>query len=67
MEWLEADPLPQECPSCKEKDCYSCDIAGKRWYLSRKDELLLRRKMLLKAVDRMERQIADIERELDAL
>ena len=52
MEWLEADPLPVECQDCQEEDCYNCDHAGKRWYLSQEDDLRIRRKGLLKAIDR---------------
>ena len=64
MEWLEADPLPAVCRQCKE-DCYNCDHAGERWILSRTDELRVRRKMLEKAILRMQRQIAEIDRELE--
>lgn len=28
MEWIEANPLPAECQSCQEEDCYNCDYAG---------------------------------------
>lgn len=45
MIWQEQDPIPNECRYCK-KDCYNCDIAGKRWVLSQEDELRTKRKML---------------------
>ena len=64
MEWLEADPLPQVCRNCREEDCYNCDHAGERWFLSREDELRLRRKGLLKAIERLQRQVEEIDREL---
>lgn len=64
MEWMESDLLPVECRNCREEDCYHCDSAGKRWYLSREDELRLRRKGLVKAVERLQRQIQAIDREL---
>ncbi len=64
MEWLEANPLPKVCQDCKEDDCYNCDYAGERWYLSEVDELKLRRKGLLKAIERQQRQVAAIEKEL---
>jgi len=67
MEWLEADPLPKECQVCKAGDCYNCDYAGKRWYLSRKDTLLLQRKGLSKAIARLQRQIDAIDKELETL
>lgn len=67
MEWIEADPLPKECLACKEKDCYCCDHAGKRWFLSRKDELTLQRMKLTNAIARMERQIQAIDQELRTL
>ena len=63
MEWLEADPLPAVCQRC-EGDCYNCDHAGERWILSRTDELRVRRKMLEKAILRIQRQIAEIDQEL---
>ena len=67
MEWIEAKPLPAECQHCRKGDCSNCDHAGKRWFLTRKDELTLRRKQLLKAIARMERQIEAIDRELNTL
>lgn len=64
MEWLEKNPLPSECQECQEEDCYNCDNAGKRWYLSEEDELRVRRKGLVKAVERLQRQIAEIDEKL---
>lgn len=64
MEWLEANPLPVECENCQEEDCYNCDYAGKRWYLSEEDELRVRRKGLVKAVERLQRQIKEIDMKL---
>lgn len=46
LEWIEADPLPEECRNCQEEDCYNCDYAGKRWYLSEEDILRLKKKVL---------------------
>ena len=64
MEFLEANPLPKVCESCTEEDCYNCDHAGERWYLSRADELKVRRKMLVKAIERLQRQLAAVDEEL---
>lgn len=64
MEWLEADPLPVECQDFQEEDCYNCDHAGKRWYLSQEDDLRIRRKGLLKAIERLQRQVDAIDRQL---
>ena len=64
MEWLEANPLPDVCVDCTEEDCYNCDYAGERWYLSQVDELRLRRKMLVRAIERLQRQVAAIDDEL---
>ncbi len=50
-----------------EKDCYHCDHAGKRWILSEKEELLLRRKMLLRAVERQQQEISRIDERVRAL
>lgn len=67
MEWIEADPLPPACQDCQEEDCYNCDHAGERWTLSQADELRLKRKGLLKAIERLQRQVKDIEAELEEL
>lgn len=64
MEWQEADPIPAECQYCEELDCYNCDAAGKRWYLSRTDELRLRREGLVKAIERFRRRLEAIDMEL---
>lgn len=64
MEYRETRPLPAVCQQCKE-DCYNCDHAGERWMLSRKDELRVKRKMLEKAILRMQRQIQVIDQELE--
>ena len=64
MEWIEANPLPTVCQICHEEDCYACDHAGERWYLSEQDKLLLRRKSLVKAMERLQRQIQEIDRQL---
>ena len=67
MEWIEANPLPPECVECQEEDCYNCDYAGERWTLSRADELRVRRKGLLKAIERVERHVKAIDAELEGL
>jgi len=64
MKWNQTDPLPEECRACTRRSCYNCDSAGKRWYLSKKEDLLLRRKLLLQAISRNQRQIAEIDTEL---
>ena len=48
-------------------DCGSCDHGGERYYLSRKDELTIKRKGLVKAIERLERQIREIDNELNTL
>ena len=67
MEWIEANPLPPECVECQEEEFYNCDYAGKRWTLSQADELRVRRKGLLKAIDRLQRQVEAIDAELEVL
>lgn len=64
MEWLEANPLPVECEGCEEDDCYNCDYAGKRWYLPKEEELRIRRKGMIRAIERLQKQVEDIDREL---
>ena len=67
MEWIEANPLPAVCVNCQEEECYNCDYAGKRWTLSQADELRVKRKGLLKAIDRLQRQVKAIEAEIEQL
>lgn len=64
MEWIEADPLPEVCQKCQEEDCWECDHAGKRWYLPEADKLELRRKGLMKAVERLQRQITELDQQI---
>lgn len=45
-------------------DCGSCDYGAERFYYSREDELRIRKKGLQKAIERLQRQIADIDEEL---
>jgi hypothetical protein len=67
MEWIEANPLPAVCQNCQEEECYNCDYAGERWTLSKADELRVRRKGLLKAIERLQRQVKAIDAELEVL
>ena len=67
MEWIEADPLPAVCQNCQEEEYYNCDYAGERWTLSQADELRVRRKGLLKAIERLQRQAKAIDAELEGL
>lgn len=67
MEWIEKNPLPPEFVNCKEEECYNCDYAGERWTLSQADELRVRRKGLLKAIERLQRQVKAIDAELEVL
>ena len=67
MKWIEANPLPAVCQNCQEEECYNCDYAGERWTLSQADELRVRRKGLLKAIERLQRQVKAIDAELEVL
>ena len=67
LEWVEGNPLLEICVACTEEDCYNCENAGKRWTLSRKDALILRRKMLTKAIERLQKQVKGIDEELEEL
>ena len=60
----EAEKLRMELEEDFFFDCGSCDYALDRFYLSREDELRLRKKGLQKAIERLQRQIAEIDREL---
>ena len=67
MEWREVNPIPEECKNCTEEDCYNCDTAGKRWVLSREDELRTNRKLMEQAIRRFQRKIGEIDAELERL
>ena len=67
MEWIAANPLPEVCRNCQEEVCYNCDFAGERWTLSQADELRIRRKGIIKAIDRLKRQLEAIDAELEVL
>ena len=67
MEWLEANPIPEECKGCREEDCYNCDTAGKRWTISAEAELRSNRMIMVHAVERLQRKVAAIDAELEAL
>ena len=63
MQWLKADSVPEECKGCRE-ECYNCDVAGKRWSRSRADELRTNRILKVKAIQRLQREIEKIDKEL---
>lgn len=67
MEYFEVHPLPAVCRGCEDLCCGDCDHALERWTLSRRDELILRRKGLEQAMGRLQRQLAEVERELALL
>lgn len=56
-----------ECQSCEEEDCWECDYAGTRWGLSERDRLINTRKLKEQAIARFQRQIAEIDRQLEKL
>ena len=64
MELWETKPLPCVCRNCTEEDCYGCDYAGLRWQLDRGDELAVRKKMLDRAIKRLQKQVNFIDEEL---
>ena len=61
----DAEKLRMETEEDFNYDCSSCDYALDRFYLSREDELRLRKKGLQKAIERLQRQIAEIDKELN--
>lgn len=64
MNWIESETIPAACRDCTEGDCYNCDAAGERWHLSREDELRVRRKQMVRAIERLQRKIYSIDIEL---
>ena len=63
----EAEKLRMEIEEDFNCDCSSCDYALDRYYLSREDELRVRKKGLQKAIERLQRQIAEIDKELEGV
>ena len=66
IEYIEADPISEVCNGCND-DCGSCENAGLRWYLSKKDELIISRKGKAQAVKRLLREIARIDAEIEVI
>ena len=67
LELIEKDPLPQICQECEAAggaDCGSCDTAGDRWSLPREEELWLKRKLKIKAIQRLQSELSMIDTEL---
>lgn len=64
MEWMEAEVLPNVCKGCEEEDCYNCEYAYLRWKLPQEEELRIRRKMLVKAIERLQKQVMTLDEEL---
>ena len=71
MEWIEANPLPPACQECEARgeceDCMACEHGGERFYLSREDDLWLKRKAKIKAIQRLQRDLQVIDEELAAI
>lgn len=67
MEWMEVIPLPAVCEDCGEEDCYNCESVGNRWRLSEEDALRIRKNGLMKAKERLQRQVDSIDRQLTFL
>ena len=67
MQWIEADPMPEECQRCQEEDCYNCDAAGKRWFLSPEDTLRIQRAGKIRAIQRLQQQVKEIDEELERI
>ncbi len=67
MDWKEQEELPTACRKCRKEECDNCDHAGERWVLSKRDDLLVRRKMLLRQIDRLHRRLEEIEKALKTI
>lgn len=64
MNWIEVKPLPEVCRKCTEEDCYNCDMAGYRWEMSEQAQLRLRRNVIRKELERLTRELSEIESKL---
>lgn len=67
LEYRQTIQLPPECNNCQELDCGECPVAGKRWELTAKCRLELQRKLKLKAIERLNREITEIDKQLSEL
>ena len=67
MDWKEQEELPTACRKCWKEECDNCDHTGERWVLSERDDLLVRRKMLLRQIDRLHRRLEEIEKALKTI
>ncbi len=67
MDWKEQEELPTACRKCWKEECDNCDHAAERWVLSERDDLLARRKMLLRQIDRLHRRLEEIEKALKTI
>ena len=63
----DAEKLRMEMEEDFNCDCGSCDYALDRFFLSREDELRVKKKGLQKAIERLQRQIAEIDKELEGV
>ena len=63
----DAEKLRMEMEEDFNCDCGSYDYALDRFYLSREDELRVKKKGLQKAIERLQRQIAEIDKELEGV
>ena len=67
IEYIEVNPIPEICQECEDKggdDCGSCDYAGLRWILPREEELWMKRKLKIKAIQRLQSELSMIDTEL---
>ena len=55
MDFLERNPLPEECKHCTEVECDVCDIGLERWYIPHDLDLRIQKKGLLKTLDHEKR------------
>lgn len=58
----EKKQLPQKCQECNEiSDCGSCDYTLERFELSGYDNLLVKKKLLTKQIERLQKQLIEVE------
>lgn len=67
LEYIENATLPAECRFCREPDCGECDYAGLRWVLTERDRLICARKLKEQAIARFQREIRQIDAQLEKL
>lgn len=59
--------LPPVCARCQIPDCWECDYAMLRFPPTKEEDLNFKKALRQKAIERYQREIAEIDRELQEI